>query len=167
MSRCSTRARRRRRRCSSLSRSSTIGSGSIRRWATSVRCSLKPHMCLNSVSMKSGVAHSDLFVLPADLHDCLHCSVLGTNHLEHPLVLRRSLEECGIVFVIRVLHGFRVATLTVIKRFMDESGNGLCAIGTHGARYPPEYRPLIQGTPHSFDRNARTQPGSLCHFNVI
>jgi transposase InsO family protein len=43
---------------------STIDSGSIRRSAMSVRCSLKPHVCRNSVSMKSGLAQGSFL-------DCL------------------------------------------------------------------------------------------------
>jgi hypothetical protein len=44
----------------------------------------------------AGDAWALLFaVLPANLHDGLHAPVLRTDHLEHPLVLRSSFEECG------------------------------------------------------------------------
>jgi hypothetical protein len=50
---------------------------------------------------------------------------------------------------------------------MNERGNGLRAIGTYGARDPPKYRTLIQCPPHSIDRDARTQRGSLLYLNTV
>jgi hypothetical protein len=82
-------------------------------------------------------------------------------------VLRISFEEGGKIFVIRILHRSCVATATVIDRFMDERGNCLRAIGTYGARDPPKYGTLIQCLPYCIDRDARTQPGSLLHLNMI
>jgi hypothetical protein len=112
--------------------------------------------------------HPDLFPLLADLHDRLHALISRTDHLKHPLVLRSSFEECGKVFVwIRVLHGGRVAALTVIDRFMDERGHSLRAIDTHGARHSPKYSTQIGGTRNPLDRDARTQPGSLFYLNTV
>jgi hypothetical protein len=108
-----------------------------------------------------------LLFLPADLDDRLQISILRADHVEHPLMFRRSLKECGKIFVKRVLHRGRVAAVAVIDRLMDERGNCLRTIGTYGARYLPKYPTLIQCTPHSVHRNARTQSGALFHFNIV
>src|SRR6187401_3137963 len=56
-----------------------------------------------------------LSLLLADFHDRIQAPISWTDHLKHPLVLRSSFEKCGKIFVwIRVLHGGRVAALTVI-----------------------------------------------------
>src|SRR6476469_1785347 len=60
----------------------------------------------------------DLLPLLASLHDRLQAFISRTNHLKHPLVFRRSVEECGKMFVwIRVLHCARVAALTVVDPY--------------------------------------------------
>lgn len=52
-------------------------------------------------------------------------------------MLRRSLEGCGKIFIIRAFHGGCVAATLVIDPFRNERGNGLRAIGTYEARYTP------------------------------
>src|SRR6478609_146241 len=106
-------------------------------------------------------------VLPADLHDRLQASILRTDHLEHPLVFRSSFEERGKILVIGILHDGCIAAAPVIDRFMDERGNSLCAIDTHGACYSPKYWTLIQCPSYSVDRPAGAQPRSLFHFNMV
>ena len=100
---------------------------------------------------------SDLFPLLADCHDRLQAPISRTDHLKHPLVLRSSVEECGKIFVwIRVLHGARVAALTVIDLFVDERRNGLRAIASHGTGHSPKYPALIDGALNPTDSDART-----------
>ena len=109
-----------------------------------------------------------LSLLLADFHDRIQAPISWTDHLKHPLVLRSSFEKCGKIFVwIRVLHGGRVAALTVIDPFIDQRGNGLRAVGSHGARHSPKYPVLVDGTLNPIDRDARTQPDSLFHLNMV
>src|SRR5512132_3598515 len=109
-----------------------------------------------------------LFPLLADFYDRFQAPISRTDHLKHLLVLRSSFEECGKFFVwIRVLHSGRVAALTVIDRFIDKRGHGLRAIDSHGTPHFPKYPTLIDGTLNPLDRDARTQPGSLFHLNMV
>jgi hypothetical protein len=104
----------------------------------------------------------------ADFHDRFQAPITWTDHLEHPIVLGRSLEECGEFFVWeRVLHGGRVAALTVIDTLIDECGYGLRAIDSHGAPHSPKYPTLIDGTLNPINRKARAQPGALFHLNMV
>ena len=57
-----------------------------------------------------------LFFLSTELHDRLNAPILRTDHLEHALVLRRSFEECGKIFVIGVLYRGCVAAVPVIDQ---------------------------------------------------
>ena len=64
-----------------------------------------------------------LFSLSTELHDRLNAPILRTDHLEHALVLRRSFEECGKIFVIGVLYNSGVSAIPVIDCFMNERGH--------------------------------------------
>src|SRR6188472_3522432 len=109
-----------------------------------------------------------LSLLLADSHDRIQAPISWTDHLKHPLVLRRSFEKCGKIFVwIRVLHGGRVAALRVIDPFIDQRGNGLRAIGSHPAPYSPQPPFPLHHTLPPIDCDARTQPDSLFHLNMV
>src|SRR6187551_12423 len=94
-----------------------------------------------------------LSLLLADFHDRIQAPISWTDHLKHPLVLRSSFEKCGKIFVwIRVLHGGRVAALTVIDPYHRPArkrsachwlawGSSLSKISGAGRRYAAPHRP--------------------------
>ena len=97
----------------------------------------------------------DLLPLLAYLHDRLQASISRTDHLKHPLVLRRSVEECCSC---RRSYGCRP--------FIDERRNGLRAVHSNRTCHSPKYPTLIDVTQNSTDNDARTQSGSCFHLHM-
>lgn len=77
---------------------------------------------------QSNILVPHLFLLSANLYRRFNLSVLGANYEEHPLVLRISLEERGIVLIILAFFDLGFATFAVVQSFDDKHGDGLCTI---------------------------------------